>query len=555
VKNIYSILVDALDKEDSLALATIIETSGSTPQVQGASAIFSAEGLVAGTVGGGILEGETQKKTAQAIRENKPLLFEYDLETDISSAEGALCGGHVKMLIDTNTSDLKEVIPDIEKSLSDKKPGILATIITGGINNDIKIRRTWIEAHTGEPSPDDNFLKNYKQEIISCFLDKSSSLIAIEKQNKEPGTFLYLQSLYPLPELIVAGAGHIGKGLSHLANLLDFEITVIDDRQEFANPRNLPYADKITVDPIGEAMEKINYGQETYVVIVTRGHKDDAAALRACIHSEATYIGMIGSKRKIRLMRDEFLAREWAAEEEFDRVHAPIGLDINSKTVQEIVVSICAQLIQIRQQNQLKINKPVISAMILAAGESKRMGQPKMLMSFGETTIIEQIIHETIKSLADNIHVVTGASADAIRKVIQTYSVTHSNNPDYSSGMISSVQTGIKSLKREATAVVVLLGDQPMIRASVIDKLITAYYRSEKGIIVATYNGKRGHPVIIDKKYHNEILRMTKEESLRDLLRTHPDDIFEVNTNSPEILRDIDTIEDYENEIKHLKKS
>jgi len=555
LKNIYSILVGALDKENSLALATIIDTSASTPQVKGASAIFSKKGLVAGTVGGGILESETQKKAVQAIRNKTPLLFEYNLETDISSAEGSLCGGYVKILINTSLSGQKDIFRDILKSLSDSNAGILATTIESKKDDQVEVRQVWIEESPDKPSTDDNFMQQYEDEIITCLHDRSCKLIKIEDTDKEPCTLLFLQSLYPLPELIIAGAGHIGKALTHFANLLDFEITVIDDRKEYANNQNLPDADHIIVDPVGKAMKKIKYGPDTYVVIVTRGHKDDAAALRACIRSSATYIGMIGSKRKIRMMRDEFLAKGWASEEEYDSVHAPIGLEIHSKTVHEIAISICAQLIRIRQQNLITRNKPIISAMILAAGESKRMGQPKMLMSFGQTTIIEQIIHELIKSLADSILVVTGASGDAIREVIKGYSVTYSDNPDYSSGMITSIQTGFRKMKGEVAAVMVLLGDQPMIQTSLIDKLIAAYYRSGKGIIQATYNGKRGHPVIIDKKYRNEILSMTKEESLRDLLRTHPDDIYEVNTNSPEILRDIDTMEDYENEIKHLNKS
>jgi xanthine dehydrogenase accessory factor len=158
----------------------------------------------------------------------------------------------------------------------------------------------------------------------------------------------FLEPLSPLPRLVIAGAGHIGRAVAHLGHLLDFEVTVIDDRAEFANRERLPEVDTIVLDDIGRAVAEFPSAPDTYFVIVTRGHRDDAGALRACIKLPAAYVGMIGSRRKISLMREEFIAREWATAREFDRVHAPIGLPIGSKTVEEIGVSIAAELVQVR---------------------------------------------------------------------------------------------------------------------------------------------------------------------------------------------------------------
>ena len=130
--------------------------------------------------------------------------------------------------------------------------------------------------------------------------------------------------------------------------MLDFEITVIDDRPEFANPENIPFANHIVVDDIGKAISRIDKSRDTFIVIVTRGHKDDGDALRACIDSDAAYIGMIGSKSKVALKRMEFIEKGWATPEQWDKIHAPVGVDIRSKTVEEIAVSIAAQLIQVK---------------------------------------------------------------------------------------------------------------------------------------------------------------------------------------------------------------
>jgi len=150
--------------------------------------------------------------------------------------------------------------------------------------------------------------------------------------------------------LVIVGAGHVGRALAHLGKRLDFEVTVIDDRPEFAHLRRIPEADVLLVDEIRRAVRDFPVSSDTFVVIVTRGHRHDAEALRACIHSPAAYIGMIGSKRKVALMRQEFLKEGWATAAEFDRVHAPIGLDIGSTTVEEIAVSIAAELVLVRSR-------------------------------------------------------------------------------------------------------------------------------------------------------------------------------------------------------------
>ena len=157
-----------------------------------------------------------------------------------------------------------------------------------------------------------------------------------------------MESVFPLPQLVIAGAGHIGKALSHLGNMLGFEVTVIDDRPEYANSENLPDASCIIVKDIGEAMQEIRKNDDTYVVIVTRGHKDDAAALRPCIGSALAYTGMIGSRKKIAAMRENFIEKGWATSEQWDTIYAPVGLDIKSQTVEEIAVSIAAQLVLVR---------------------------------------------------------------------------------------------------------------------------------------------------------------------------------------------------------------
>jgi xanthine dehydrogenase accessory factor len=134
--------------------------------------------------------------------------------------------------------------------------------------------------------------------------------------------------------------------------MLDFEVTIIDDRREYANSVNIPDADHVIVDDIGEAVKKLNMNNDSYIVIVTRGHKDDASALKSCIGSDLAYKGMIGSVNKIASMRVNFIENGWATAKQWDSVHAPVGLDIKSSTVEEIAISIAAQLVLVRNSSK-----------------------------------------------------------------------------------------------------------------------------------------------------------------------------------------------------------
>jgi len=227
---------------------------------------------------------------------------------------------------------------------------VLITHITDAGDNRIQIKRYWATERDRSQIPEE--LKPLVEPGITGLISGIDPFDFRELKMPVPGVkhsqLLFLEPVIPAPRLIIAGAGHIGKALSQIGSMLDFEVTVIDDRPEFANADNIPCANHIINGDIGSAMEKIEKGNDTYIVIVTRGHRDDGSALRECIDSKAAYIGMIGSRTKVSLMHREFINNGWATEDQWKKVFAPIGLDIRSKTVEEIAVSIAAQLVQVK---------------------------------------------------------------------------------------------------------------------------------------------------------------------------------------------------------------
>ena len=196
-----------------------------------------------------------------------------------------------------------------------------------------------------------------------------------------------------------------------------------------------------------------------------------------------------------------------------------------------------------------------IWAVILAAGESKRMGLPKMLLTFSGRTMIEKVITNVSESKIDKIIVVLGAYREALVELISKLPVKYCYNDNYKKGMLSSVQCGFRNLSSVCRAVLVFQGDQPLITSNAINEVIEAYLSSGKGIVIPVYKGRRGHPLLIDIKYRDEIEKLNPDKGLRSLACMFSDDVLEVDTNESGILTDFDTYEQYEKELIKLNNN
>jgi len=190
-----------------------------------------------------------------------------------------------------------------------------------------------------------------------------------------------------------------------------------------------------------------------------------------------------------------------------------------------------------------------IWAIILAAGESKRMNSPKMLLPYKDKTIIEKVIENVTTSAVNNTIVVLGSSADAIQRRISDLNVMLCYNENYREGMLSSVKCGFSNLPGKYEAAFVFPGDHPGIGPGVINMLIESFRSSAKKIVIPLFGGQRGHPILIDQCYREEVMRLKPEEGLRALSVKFPGDVLEVNVHDPAVLNDIDTIEDYMNQL------
>ncbi|MDX9973436.1 MAG: XdhC family protein [FCB group bacterium] len=347
--DVYTKALDLIAHGKPFAWALVLKASGSTPQKSGAMALFEPSGPVWGTLGGGCLEAESRARALRALDDGKPLAFDLSLDEDYGWDDGLICGGKVRILIEPFPSRHAPAWKAAQEALARRERGWLLTSLA-----DETVQVRWVResesADLAELASEDDLLASLDTERPLYREASSLSIASIEP-------------IVAPPRLLIAGGGHVGQALARLGVFLGFEVTVVDDRALFTDPQRYPEGVRTVCADIADTVAAFPAAADTYIVIVTRGHRHDADVLERCIHVPAAYLGMIGSKRKILLIRKQFIERGIATEEDFARVHSPMGLDIGSVTVPEIATSIAAELVAVRRKRT-------------GAGRSLSIGQP-----------------------------------------------------------------------------------------------------------------------------------------------------------------------------------
>jgi xanthine dehydrogenase accessory factor len=334
IRELLPSMLAAVDSGRSVALCRLVETRGSTPQKAGAAMLVFADGSQAGTLGGGCVEAEVKRKALDAINTRRAAIETFQLNSDYGWDDGLICGGRMKVLIDPLAhADSVEYCQRLSERILNGEGVIEAISLEAPAAISFDAAHEPI-AMMGEPSP-----------ALQAARDQLPDLTARPSPSAAGGV-AFLPSL-PREMLVIVGAGHVGQAVAKLAVDLDFRVTVIDDRAEFVTTERFPHAEARITGTFKEVLPNVSITPDTFCLIVTRGHNHDEEALFHLVDRGARYVGMIGSKRKIRLIFDDLLS-EGVRPEALAKVHAPVGLAIGSQTVAEIAISIAAQLIQER---------------------------------------------------------------------------------------------------------------------------------------------------------------------------------------------------------------
>jgi xanthine dehydrogenase accessory factor len=334
----------------------VVQTRGSTPQKAGAVMLVFADGTQAGTLGGGCVEAEVKQTALAALHATEaggPRLQTFCLDDDYGWDDGLICGGRMTILIDPLTSTAAEYVGPF-RSLVEAGAGCVEAVV--------------LDESAGQPG-DRHLFDAAGQLIASRGAGRPTEAVLrqLPDLSRRPGAAAAhgVATLPVLPRvtLFIVGGGHVGQAVAQLASGVDFVVEVLDDRESYVSAERFPTARQRIADDVGAALKRIapTLTPAHYCLIVTRGHRHDEEALFHLATTAAGYVGMIGSKRKIRLIYDDLIARGIPAEA-LERVHAPLGLEIGSQTVPEIAVSIVAELIACRNlgTTQMRPRVPIV---------------------------------------------------------------------------------------------------------------------------------------------------------------------------------------------------
>ncbi len=338
MRDVIGHLIDSLEKGSEVIVCQVVETRGSTPQKAGSLMIVNPDGGQGGTLGGGCVENEVKTKALRQLSNGTAAVHSFVLDHDYAWADGLICGGRMVVIAHpVRGQEPLGYFRTVARFLDDGQGFTEAVMLgTGSAEGEPPGRRILFDAEGVARA-------SLPAGGIPAGL---SARIATPASRPKPSVHdgvAFLPS-WPRIRLIVVGAGHVGQAVADLAVQADFDVWVIDDRAQYANHERFPRARRILVGPIEEVIPTLSITPLCYALIVTRGHGHDQEALYRLAPTAAGYLGLIGSRRKIRLIFDN-LREAGIAEADLERVTAPVGLDIGSQTVPEIAISIVAELI------------------------------------------------------------------------------------------------------------------------------------------------------------------------------------------------------------------
>jgi xanthine dehydrogenase accessory factor len=349
MSDIFTEIVTALRNHESLALATIISSSGSTPLPSGSSLLVKQSGGTAGTVGGGAVEASVIEKLKKLLTTDRPpFIATFELSED-DVEPGMICGGTIDVLLER--LDVGELSLFLEVAQG-REEGVDSLLLRGIDAARGAMHRLVVSGETETSLQRDPVANLVKERGIS----EGTFLQALQRSQREEAVHrvegrngeVIIQPIVGTQPLVIFGGGHVGRSLATMAALSGFMVTVVDDREEYAQKARFPEAMHVVSKSWAAAFSELRFKPSSSIVIVTRGHQSDAEVLRHAVDTPARYIGMIGSRKKVVATFAKLLS-DGVPESALRRVHAPIGLDIGAVTAEEIAVSIVAELIRARR--------------------------------------------------------------------------------------------------------------------------------------------------------------------------------------------------------------
>jgi xanthine dehydrogenase accessory factor len=331
MKNLFPNIYETVKNGEDIVLVSVIADSGSTPRGAGAKMVVHKDGTSIGTIGGGALEYKSTQLGVEALKQKKSYVHGFRLAPNDVQDLGMICGGDVDVYfqyIQGNNENIA-LLENINMQLGKNENSWLITEISNE-----NVWSMWTHSKSsGE----------FKINNISSYLKNNSVLL--EQNNKK----YYIEPLVVTGKIYIFGGGHISQKLVPVLNSIHFRCVVIDDKPQFSNAEIFPLTEETIVVDFADFSTSIRINLCDYVVILTRGHKNDYDVLVQALRTDACYIGLVGSRTKLTITKER-LIKDGFSEDDYNRVYAPIVTAIKAVTPEEIAISIAGEMIKVRAE-------------------------------------------------------------------------------------------------------------------------------------------------------------------------------------------------------------
>jgi xanthine/CO dehydrogenase XdhC/CoxF family maturation factor len=358
----------AMQAGKSVALASVVHLDGSSYRRPGARMLVSDEGELTGAISGGCLEGDALRKAMHAITQKSNRLVTYDTsnEDDMSIGIQLGCAGVIQVLFESiNPNDVANPIQLIRKALAIRQHAVLLTLFDLTDKKNIQPGTCLLMESDGHVSGSQPFsiLQDTLLEEMRLVLQSGNSVFR-QFNGEDFSITAFIEYLQPPVTMVVVGAGNDAIPMMQIADTLGWNVRVVDGRNTHAKPERFVSACQVLVSKPEQVLEQIPMDERTVFVMMTHNYNYDLAMLKALLHSNTPYIGMLGPKKKLDRMLDELRASGMVITEEMlKKVYGPSGLEIGAETPEEIALSIIAEIQSVltgSQGGQLKLKQDVI---------------------------------------------------------------------------------------------------------------------------------------------------------------------------------------------------
>ncbi|WP_257666044.1 XdhC family protein [Parapedobacter tibetensis] len=570
IRQIIHAFEAARDQQKKAALATVVHIEGSSYRGPGARMLIMEDGTLTGAISGGCLEGDTLRKAMRVMMEEKPLLVTYDTsdEDDPVLGIGLGCNGIIRILIEPISSrNETTAISLLQRTLEKRQPSVLVTYFALDDKKHAEQGTKILVNADGVITADTHLPIPYQQidpDIRRILAGKGSAFVQYPSGGQEGSTITaFIEYMEPALSLVIAGAGNDVLPLAQLAELLGWDLTLVDGRPSYANQVRFPNCQVIVSDPL-HGLRQVAIDERTAVVLMSHNYDYDKAILSQVINSPASYIGMLGPKRKrdqmFRELTDDGLI---IAEAQQLKLYGPTGLAIGAETPEEIALSIIAEIKAVfagkkgehlrdqtggihQRQTKIVPSLQAYGILILAAGQSKRLGKPKQQLVYKGNTLLQHAVKAAAMVGTAATVVVLGAQAEVLMKELDGTNVDCIQNEDYQEGMASSIRKGIQYLTGKYPKIeniLVMLCDQPYVDTAHLIALINKQQSTGASITASYYAGRKGVPALFHQSVFSQLLELRGDIGAKQVIEQMGDEVAVVPFPLGAV--DIDTKEAY----------